>query len=135
MFLAADLISSTLNPLFVVLLLWERPPRSWAFWLRVAVALGLAVGLAKLGKALPLWPAHPLFPSGHTTFSAVCATALYRRRGARWGALGAGLTVLMMVSLVAGGWHEPIDTLGGLVLGVGIATVLTFPLPSSRTSP
>lgn len=131
MFLAADLISSTLNPLFVVLLLWERPPRPWAFWLRAAVALGLAVGLAKLGKALPIWHVHPLFPSGHTTFSAVCATALYRRRGPRWGALGAGLTVLMMASLVYGGWHEPIDTLGGLVLGVGIALLVWRVKPMS----
>ena len=115
----ADFLSSYLNYVFILLVLWERRGIRSAlpFWLRTALALTIAVGLAKLGKALPIWPGHPGFPSGHTAFSITCTTMLFLRRGTRWLIVGVILTLVMMASLIYGRWHSLGDTLGALLLG------------------
>jgi membrane-associated phospholipid phosphatase len=70
------------------------------------------------------------FPSGNVT--AVCATALamwmalYPVMG-KWArvttfVLGAGWTLLMAQAVVGAYWHTPLDTVGSVLLSVGILT-------------
>lgn len=132
----ADFLSRYINYVFCLLVLWERQGLRQAlpFWLRVALALTIAVGLAKLGKALPIWPGHPGFPSGHTAFSITCTTMLFLRRGPRWLILGLILTALMMVSLIYGRWHSLGDTLGALALGTSCALAVWHLTHQSRNA-
>lgn len=87
------------------------------FWCLCLLSIGVAVGLAKLGKAILVWPMHPSFPSGHTAFSAAAMTLLTLHFGARWLLPSFLAVALMGFSLVYGGWHSRIDVLGGALLG------------------
>jgi len=70
------------------------------------------------------------FPSGNVT--AVCATALAmwmalypllgRRARAVTFVLGVGWTLLMCLAVVALHWHTPVDTVGSILLSIGIVT-------------
>ena len=133
----ADFFCNAINPLLLILIFWERggPKTAWPFWLRWAVALVVAVSLAELGKKYQVWPGHGGFPSGHTAFAATCATALVFRRGVRWLPVGVLLTGLMMASLVYAGWHTIPDTLGALVLAVGITTLVWRVFPKESATP
>ena len=126
LFSVADFLSTAINPLFCLLLVWERKGfrAAWPFWLRAALILTVAVGLAKLGKAIPVWPGHKGFPSGHTTFAATSTALLFLRRGQHWLAIGIPLTLIMMTSLIYGGWHSLGDTLGALVLATSVSVAL-----------
>ena len=69
------------------------------------------------------------FPSGHVANAAVLATifALLFPRLWVW-ALGAAYTLAMMISRTYLGAHWLTDTIGALLLGVGIAVVVWAPL-------
>ena len=103
---------------------WSSPPLRGAagrgagrFWAQSVVGVGAAVGLAEAGKKIGVWPGHPNFPSGHTTFAAASAACLYLRLGPRSLWVTAPLTGAMMASLVVAGYHTPDETLAALVLG------------------
>jgi undecaprenyl-diphosphatase len=74
------------------------------------------------------------FPSGSVAVVAALATVavLATPDRLRWGAgvVGATMTVLMALAVIALGWHYPTDTVGGL--GVGIGTVLLFDCVARR---
>nr|WP_246386007.1 phosphatase PAP2 family protein [Armatimonas rosea] len=77
-----------------------------------------------MGKAIPVWPGHKGFPSGHTTFAATSTALLFLRRGPRWLVVGVALTLIMMVSLIYGRWHSLGDTLGAVVLATSVSVAL-----------
>ena len=56
LYVLADYLSSYINDVFCLLLLWERrgQPVALAFWLRAVVTLVIAVGLAEVCKAIPI---------------------------------------------------------------------------------
>jgi membrane-associated phospholipid phosphatase len=128
----ADQLSNTINPLLGLMILEEplldqrnaREP--WPlFWVRSAIAVGLAVTLAELGKKYQVWHGHPFFPSGHTTFATAAAICLVMRRGPRWLAIAVPLVVLMGWGLAYGHWHTPTEVFGGFLLA-SLITPLFF---------
>ena len=74
------------------------------------------------------------FPSGSVAVVAALATAavLATPDRLRWGTgvVGGTGTALMVLAVIALGWHYPTDTFGGL--GVGIGTVLLFDCVARR---
>lgn len=106
----------------------ERPARlrrAVRFMIAGCVAVAVPVVLAELGKHGEIWRGHPGFPSGHTTFAAAASAAIVVHRGNYWLVVAVPLTALMMASLVYLRHHNLPEVLGGLVLGVGLGTVLT----------
>ncbi|MDX1935143.1 MAG: phosphatase PAP2 family protein [Capsulimonadales bacterium] len=102
----------------------ERFRITAAFWGRSLLGLGVAVALAELGKATEVWPGHPLFPSGHTTFAMSAATCIVLQRGKGWLWLLVPIVGLMGVCLVYGQWHTPDEVAGGLVVGSVVPRLL-----------
>lgn len=111
--------------------------RRWAA-LFYAIAAVVCVGVVQLlknviGRPRPLdilVSADPgSFPSGHSANAAVTATvlALVFQRLRVW-ILGATYTVAMMLSRTYVGAHWISDTVGGLLVGVGIAIIAYAPL-------
>ena len=115
------LIADTVNP-FSALLLLAAPlatpqlGRSWEYWGRCVLGVGLAVGLAESGKRWEAWPGHPTFPSGHETFCLAAMTCLAVRHP-RSLVLGLPLSGLMAWALIAARFHTPIDVAGALLIG------------------
>lgn len=99
--------------------------RALRFCVAGCVAIAVPVVLAELGKKHEIWTGHPGFPSGHTTFTASASAAIVAYRGKHWLLICAPATALMMYSLVYLGHHEVPEVVGGLVLGVGLATLIT----------
>lgn len=118
----ARLLAEIVNPVFVLLLLaapWiprhkEEPPVK--FWVGAALGIAVATVLAEQGKALPIWPGHETFPSGHETFGLAAGTALagYDRD---WLLFVVPLAVILGWALVTAGWHEPVDLVGAVLVG------------------
>lgn len=110
------------------------------FWAAAyfAIALSLSVGVVQLLKASFGRP-RPLdilvvsdigsFPSGHVANAATIAVvlALVLHRSWVWAA-GAVYTVLMMLSRTYLGAHWLSDTIGGALVGIGIAVIVWAPL-------
>lgn len=127
----ARLLADALAPAVLALLAQEPllstapPARRWRetarFWLRCALAIGIAVALAEAGKAREIWPGSPGFPSGHTAFVASAVTCMAWHRGPRWRGFAALLALLMAWAVVAAGWHRVEDALGALLLGPAVA--------------
>ncbi|MES2462939.1 MAG: phosphatase PAP2 family protein [Armatimonadota bacterium] len=135
----ADFLSSTFNPALGLLILEEplRDQRSasepWPlFWLRSAMAVGIAVALAETGKHYEVWSGHPLFPSGHATLATAAATCLVLHRGPRWLWVSAPCVLLMGCSLIYGRWHSPDEVLGGCALAVLITLAIFRGARSAR---
>lgn len=133
----ARFLADTLNPLFVLLLLiapFVGPRREafWRFWAASALALGVAVALAETGKALPVWPAHPGFPSGHETFGLTLATCLVCH-DRRWLWAAALLAALLAWALVSAGYHRPVEVAGSLLIGPPVAFVCQMLFAKSPT--
>jgi len=121
------MISSSINPFLVLMILVEPAlPRrteqeAWPrFWLRAVLGIAIAVVLAEMGKRYEVWPGHPSFPSGHTTFATAAAVALVCRRGRRWAPLALAAVLLMGTALVIGHYHTIADIIGGIALAVTI---------------
>jgi membrane-associated phospholipid phosphatase len=130
--IAGVLVIPTL--ILVSLLLLKRPWAAGYFLAATLVSSGLVQLLKNLfGRARPLDMLVPSdfgsFPSGHVANAAtmtVCLAILFPRVWV-WVA-GACYTVLMMVSRTYLGVHWLTDTIGGLLLGVGVAVLLWAPV-------
>jgi len=120
--------------IIVVLLVLRR------FWAAVyfAVATVLSAGLVQLLKNLYVRPRPEdmlvvadvgSFPSGHVANAATMAVVLgfIVQRAWVWVA-GVAYAVLMMASRTYLGAHWVSDTIGGLVLGAGVAVIVWAPL-------
>jgi len=90
-------------------------PEKGAFFARAMLALVIAVFLAHVNRIFFLWPSHPLFPSGHTTFCFGLAWSLALLRP--WTlAITLPLLVALGVSLVTLHYHTTFDVLGAIPL-------------------
>ncbi|MGV8876715.1 MAG: phosphatase PAP2 family protein [Rhodoglobus sp.] len=114
----------------LVFVLRRRP---WAA-LYLVLASALSAGVVQLLKAVfdrtrppeILVIADPgSFPSGHVANAATLAVVLFLllRRGWVWMA-GAAYTILMMLSRTYLGAHWLSDTVGGVLIGVGVAVIV-----------
>ncbi len=67
----------------------------------------------------------PSFPSGHATFFFAIAMAvfLYNKK---WGTVLLIGTLLVTISRIAVGMHYPSDILGGIIIGIAVAYVVSF---------
>lgn len=92
-----------------------KVPNKGAFWGRAMVALVVATFLAHVNRIFHLWPAHLLFPSGHTTLCLGLSVSLAMLR--RW-TLGVTMPLLLVlaVSLVGLKYHTTFDVLGAFPL-------------------
>jgi len=115
------------------LLIWRRP---WAALYFVCAAIGseLVVFVIKSLVARPR-PTDILvtadfgsFPSGHSANAALVATALGIVFMRTWvWIVGAAYTLLMMLSRTYLGAHWISDTVGGMLIGVGVAVIIWAP--------
>ncbi|MFE4468943.1 phosphatase PAP2 family protein [Leifsonia sp. NPDC056824] len=122
-------------PLTIIggLLLWRRP---WAalYYVIAAVTSGVIVTVIKtlVGRPRPtailVQPDFGSFPSGHSATAALIATTLAIIFWRRWVWI-AGLiyTLLMMLSRTYLGAHWILDTVGGMLVGVGVGIILWAP--------
>jgi undecaprenyl-diphosphatase len=134
--LGGGIIGVVIVPIGIVLalLLFRRP---WAA-LYFAVSAGLSAGSVQIlkvtvGRARPedmLVPSDPgSFPSGHTANAATTAIALgfiFFPRVWVWVA-GSAYAVAMALSRTYLGVHWLSDTIGGLLLGAGVAVLVWAP--------
>ncbi|WP_434318652.1 phosphatase PAP2 family protein [Leifsonia sp. P73] len=115
------------------LLIWRRP---WAalYYVIAAVTSGVIVTVIKnlVGRPRPtailVQPDFGSFPSGHSATAALIATTLAIIFWRRW-VLIAGLvyTLLMMLGRTYLGAHWILDTVGGMLVGVGVGIILWAP--------
>ncbi|CAN5321924.1 hypothetical protein BH11ACT4_BH11ACT4_17400 [soil metagenome] len=140
--LGGGIIAVFVIPLSILggLLLWRRP---WAaLYYGIAVALcPLIVQLLKRSVGRPR-PTDILvtadfgsFPSGHSANAALTAAVLgiVFLRGWVW-AVGAIYTVAMMLSRTYLGAHWISDTVGGMLIGAGVAVMIWAPLAAKLYS-
>ena len=133
--LGGGLISTIVVPGVIVagLLLWRRP---WGalYYVAAAIASATVTRVIKVIVARPrpedilVTPDFGSFPSGHSANAAVVATALgiIFLRTWVWVA-GAAYTLLMMLSRTYLGAHWISDTVGGMLVGVGLAVIIWAP--------
>lgn len=125
------------SALTIPYLWWRREKHSL---IRIAVTVILAYALSEILKALfyvprpfiaggfePLFPHEPdgSFPSSHVSALAALAGAIFFQERA----LGIVLVVMagiMGIGRVLTGVHYPLDIVGGMVLGLGIAALMKF---------
>lgn len=137
-YLGGGWIAVFLLPIVGALVLWRLRGRWTAIYFFAASALsGLVVQILKnaFGRARPddflLQIGSPSFPSGHTANAATLAVALGLLLGRWWvWTLGVVYTILMALSRTYLGVHWATDTLGGMLVGAGIAFILWAPFAS-----
>lgn len=122
-------------PLVIIvgLLVWRRP---WAalYYVIAAVTSGVIVTVIKnlVGRPRPtailVQPDFGSFPSGHSATAALIATTLAIIFWRRWVLIvGLVYTLLMMLSRTYLGAHWILDTVGGMLVGVGVGIILWAP--------
>jgi len=127
--------SIVIVPLIIVagLLLWRRP---WAalYYVCATIASAGVVLIIKniVGRSRPedilVTPDFGSFPSAHSANAALTATVLGIVFWRTWvWVAGAIYTLLMMLSRTYLGAHWISDTIGGLLIGVGVAVILWAP--------
>ncbi len=133
--LGGGVVSTFVVPpiLVVVLLLWRRP---WAAFYYICAIISSAVVVFVIknlvGRPRPdeilVVPDYGSFPSGHSANAAVTAAALciVFHRTWLWVA-GSVYTLVMMLSRTYLGAHWISDTVGGLLVGVGVAVIVWAP--------
>lgn len=135
-FLGAGIAGVFVIPIAIVVLLLvlRRPWAAGYFVIATIVSAGLVQLLKTLfGRARPedmlITSDFGSFPSGHVANAATMAVALGIIFPWLWVWIaGAAYTVAMMVSRTYLGAHWLTDTIGGLLLGAGVAVVLWAPL-------
>ncbi len=72
-------------------------------------------------------PSGSSFPSGHSSSSFACATAVFMFNK-KWGVVAFGYAVLMAISRIYLHVHYATDVIGGMIVGifVGVAVMLVF---------
>ena len=136
----ALVIANVVNPVLAASVVLEplvhpKPgDPAWRFWGRAAVGIGGAVLLAEWGKARPVWPGHPTFPSGHETFALASITFLILRNP-RWLIPAPPVLVLLAWALVAAHFHQPIDVAGALLTGPPAALLCDALMAPRNASP
>jgi len=104
---------------FLIAVLLTPVPAKGRFLGRALTALFIATLLAHVNRIFGLWPAHLLFPSGHTTFCAGLSWSLAMLRP--WTLfLTIPLLICLAVSLVALQLHETMDVIGAFPLVLAI---------------
>lgn len=112
---------------------FDRARRTWWVWIALMVAAPLAEGALKIvvGRPRPEGPAYG-FPSGHATAAAAYFGALLylsdtlpptTRTAVR--VVAVAMIVLVGVARVMLGAHWPSDVVGGLALGLALASGAT----------
>lgn len=137
-YLGGGWVAVFLIPVGGALLLWWRRGRWTAIYFLAATALsGLIVQVLKnaFGRARPddflLQIGSPSFPSGHSANAATLAVLVGLLLGRWWvWVAGAVYTVMMALSRTYLGVHWVTDTLGGVLVGAGIAFILWAPFAS-----
>ncbi len=134
-FLGGGVFAIVVVPVLVVvgLVLWRR---RWAA-LYFAIAALVSVGVVQLlkhviGRPRPedmlVNPDFGSFPSGHSANAALIATALGIIFARAWvWAAGALYTIAMMLSRTYLGAHWISDTIGGMLVGAGVAVIVWAP--------
>ena len=135
-YLGFGLTASLLIPILIVgVLLLARQYWAVGFYLAATILTGGAVQVLKnlFGRTRPqdilVSVDFGSFPSGHVANAAVMAT-IFALLFSRWWVwiLGAAYTLAMMISRTYLGAHWLTDTIGAVLLGVGIAVVVWAPL-------
>jgi hypothetical protein len=105
--------------IFLAAVVWTPVPAKGNFLARALVALFIATFLAHVNRIFGLWPAHLLFPSGHTTFCAGLTWSLAMLRP--WTlVLSVPLLIYLAFSLVEAHLHETMDVIGAFPLVLAI---------------
>jgi len=90
-------------------------PAKGSFLARALLALVVATFLAHVNRIFYLWPAHLLFPSGHTTFCLGLAPSIAMLRP--WTLfITLPLLVVLAFSMVTLRYHTTFDILGAIPL-------------------
>lgn len=134
--LGGGLVGALLLPLAitVVLILFRRPWAALFFALASALSAGVVQVLKSVfGRARPedilVVSDYGSFPSGHVANAATMAVVFGLLFSFWWvWTAGAAWTVAMLLSRTYLGAHWLTDTLGGLVLGAGVAIIVWAPL-------
>jgi len=102
----------------------------WPGFRQAGYSVGLAGGLATLGKAVvheqrPDQSDNNSFPSGHTAVAFASATTMYIRYGWEWGVPAYALATLTGAARVAADKHYWWDALAGAAIGGGSGWLFT----------
>ncbi len=134
-FLGGGVFAIAIVPALIVfgLLLWRRRWAALYFAIAALVSVGVVQLLKNLiGRPRPedmmVHPDYGSFPSGHSANAALIATALGIIFARAWvWAVGALYTVAMMLSRTYLGAHWISDTVGGMLVGAGVAVIVWAP--------
>ena len=134
-FLGGGWLAIILIPVIIIggLLFWRRPWAALYFAIAtVSSATVVKVFKVLIGRPRPedilVTPDFGSFPSGHSANAALIAATMGILFSRVWvWAVGALYTVAMMLSRTYLGAHWISDTVGGMLIGVGVAIVLWAP--------
>ncbi|WP_285114296.1 phosphatase PAP2 family protein [Leifsonia sp. fls2-241-R2A-40a] len=133
--IGGGIASIVLVPLVIVggLLIWRRPWGALYYVIAAVTSVTLTTIIKNLvGRPRPteilVTPDFSSFPSGHSANAALIATTLGFIFWRVWVWVGGAIyTVLMMLSRTYLGAHWISDTVGGMLIGAGVAVILWAP--------